>query len=195
MCKGLRTAGYVWPVKSAVGFTLIEFLLVLTLLAFSTIAVAQFSYWLDQSKVDTVILNLRAALYAARAEAITRGGRVVICRRNGSLQQCAGSSATGKPSWSAGWLMYWDADADKQLDQSQGDLILRVYPSSGPRVKLHWNRGDYIAYQQSGRLASLNGTFCIGIEGGEGSMKELAIPYTGRVRVSSNECSYELQSL
>lgn len=178
------------------GFTLPELLIVLALIILSISSMGALTSWVENSRVDTTILNLRAALYSARAEAITRGGRVAICRRsNGILQQCAGTSALGKPDWSNGWLIFWDVDQDRVFDPDNGDLILRVFPSAHPSVKLHWNRGDYIAYQASGMLHSGNGTFCIGVNDGSDSLKEIVIFRTGRARVSSGECSYDFYSL
>lgn len=182
--------------KRCLGFTLPELLIVIALLSLSISAVSGMERWLQQSRIDTTILELRAALYLARSEAITRGGRVAICRRdNGLLQQCAGTTATGKPDWSNGWLLFWDVDEDRVLDQAKGDLILRVFPSSHPSVKLHWNRGDYIAYQPSGTLHSGQGTFCIGNIDGDDSQKEIVIYRTGRARVSAGECSYDFATL
>lgn len=178
------------------GFTLPELLIVLAILTLSVSSMGALTSWVESSRVDTTMLNLRAALYTARAEAITRGGRVAICRRNSSvLQQCAGNSASGKPDWSNGWLMFWDRDQDRVFDPNKGDLILRVFPSAHPSVKLHWNRGDYIAYQASGILHSGSGTFCFGLNDGSVSVKEVVIFRTGRARVSAGECSYNFAAL
>lgn len=190
----MAPAGTGVPVVSRSGFTLPEFLIVVTLLSLMASSVGVFGQWLDKSRVETTILNLRAALYSARAEAITRGGRVAICRRDGDLQDCAGISASGWPDWSQGWMMFWDVNRNRHYDADEGDLILRVYPPAHPSIKLHWNNGDYIAYRQSGTLDSRQGSFCIGLNGSE-SMKELVLARAGRMRVSNSQCSYSLTEL
>ncbi len=196
MCKGMRKRNLACSFWVHQGFTLPELIVALAIVALSISSLTTLTRWVESSRVDTAMLNLRTALYAARAEAITRGGRVAICRRShGLLQQCSGSSAVGKPDWSDGWLMFWDQDQDRLFDESKGDLILRVFPSSHPNVKVHWNRGDYIAYQASGVLDSGSGTFCFGLNDGSDSVKELVIFRTGRARVSAGECSYDFALL
>jgi len=179
---------------SQAGFTLPELIITLSLTTVaSTVGLNSFEQFIVETRADTGIFSLRTALALARSEAITRDASVVLCRRSDSLQHCAGSSASGRPDWSAGWLLFIDIDQDKVLDSSKGDQILRVFPPLNQSLVLRWNRGDYIAYQGSGRLHSLNGTFCLGGSNGkEGFDRELKIPYTGRVRITSGECTYVL---
>ena len=128
------------------GLTLVELVTTLSLTVLvSTVGVQSFEHYIDQTRADTSILSLRTALALARTEAITRDSRVVLCRRQDELQQCAGNGATGKPDWSQGWLLYVDSDGDKVLDTSKGDQILRVFASLNSRFVLRWNRGDCIA--------------------------------------------------
>ncbi len=176
------------------GLTLAELITTLGLTVLvSTVGLSSFDRFIAGSRADTTILSLRTALALARTEAITRDASVVLCRRSDQLQQCAGSGASGRPDWSGGWLMFVDIDGDNALDTDSGDLILRIFPALNRTQILRWNRGDYIAYQGSGRLHSLNGTFCLGVVDGDADLRrELKIPYTGRVRITSGECSYTL---
>ena len=176
------------------GFTLTEVVITLGLVAvLSNIGLYSFEQFIGNSRADTTILNLRTALALARSEAITRNASVVLCRRWEQQQQCAGSGARGRPDWSRGWLLFVDTDRNKVLDSAAGDQILRIFPAIYPGLALHWNRGDYIAYQGSGALHSLNGTFClIGVGDKAAFRRELKIPYTGRVRITSDECSYPI---
>ena len=174
------------------GLTLIELIVTLTLaIILSTLGVQSFEHLVGQSRADSSIYSLRTALALARSEAVSRNASVVLCRRVDTFQRCAGASARGRVDWSLGWLLFVDADRDRVLDTSKGDLILREFPGLNASVTLRWNRGDYIAYQGSGRLHSLNGTFCLA-NGSENAnhLRELKIPYTGRVRMTSGECSF-----
>ncbi|OMH28399.1 GspH/FimT family protein [Motiliproteus sp. MSK22-1] len=174
------------------GLTLVELVVTLVLaIILSTLGVQSFEHLFGQSLADSSIYSLRTALALARSEAVSRNASVVLCRQGDLHQNCAGSSARGRPDWSRGWLLFVDVDRDKILDTSKGDQILREFPALNTSVVLRWNRGDYVAYQESGRLHSLNGTFCL--RNGSGStdhLRELKIPYTGRVRITSGECSF-----
>ncbi len=138
-------------------------------------------------------MSLRTDLMFARSEAIKRGRPVQLCRQDVVEGLCAGSSASGRMLWQQGWLIFVDGDRDRQLDTSKGDQLLRVYSPLTQPLVLKWNRGDYIAYDDLGRLDSLNGTFCAGLSGGSTELHtELVIPHSGRVRTASVPCRYPL---
>ncbi len=171
------------------GFTFTELLASLGLVAVSTLALDGVSAVVDNSRADSAIEGLRTALALTRSEAISRGTSTVLCRADGALSGCAGTTAVGRPDWQGGWLLFSDQNQDKRLDPDDGDRLLRVFPPLNPTLRLKWNRGDYIAYHPAGHLHSLNGTFCLQDSGGQ-SQRELRIPYSGRVRITAGECSY-----
>ncbi len=174
------------------GFTLIELLLALTLLAILTLMVtAGLQGLVGASRADSVINQLRTALNLARSEAVMRGTSVVICRVGANPQQCAGDQATGKLEWGQGWILYQDRNNNKSLELSSGDQILRQFEPVPAGFVLKWNRGDYVAYQPSGSLFSLSGSFCLDHPHSDGAWRrELRIPYTGRVRGTEDDCSF-----
>ena len=176
------------------GLTLTELLLSLGIATtLSTVGVSSFQHMVASNQVDTLAMGLRTSLALARSEAISRGQRVLLCKQSSTLGQCAGSAATGQKTWNLGWLVFVDADNDRQLDTSQGDVLLRVYQPLEPMQRLMWNRGEFIAYDDSGALGSLNGTFCVGH--GEGDIqfqRELVLPHSGRLRTAATACRYPL---
>ncbi|WP_207061726.1 GspH/FimT family pseudopilin [Motiliproteus sp. SC1-56] len=180
-----------FPPRRNQGFTLNELLLTLGVITLvSTLGMGSFQRYIGDVRADTVILNLRTALMLARSEAIKGTGSVVLCRRKPGQDQCAGSSAKNKLFWDSGWLVFADADENKLFDGD--DRLIRQFPPLDESFALKWNRGDYIAYEGDGSLDSNNGTFCLGSRHLDGIERELAIPHTGRVRVTAGECSYTL---
>lgn len=176
------------------GLTLPELVISLSIVAtLSTTGVSSFSHWVDRSRVDTLAMSLRTDLMFARSEAIKRGLPVQLCRQGVVEGQCAGSSSSGRILWQQGWLIFVDGDHDRQLDTSKGDQLLRVYSPLTQPLVLKWNGGDYIAYDDLGRLDSLNGTFCTGLSGGGTDLHtELVIPHSGRLRTAAVVCRYPL---
>ncbi|MFT5720270.1 MAG: type IV fimbrial biogenesis protein FimT [Motiliproteus sp.] len=188
-----RHSGVPFPVSQR-GFTLTELVIVLGLATLlSTLGVSGFQSLMASNQVDTLATTLRTSLMWARSEAINRGQRVLLCRQALSQGECAGSGATGETSWNQGWVVFVDQDNDRQLDTSQGDVLLQVFELQDPRQRLMWNRGDFIAYDDSGALGSLNGTFCVGhADGNIGLQHELVLPYSGRLRTATTPCRYPL---
>lgn len=81
------------------GFTLLELMLVVTLMGvFLTIGVPAFGSLVANNAVTSAANDLVASLNRARNEAVTRGGGVRVCPRSGS-DDCGGSD------WSAGWVV------------------------------------------------------------------------------------------
>lgn len=159
----------------------------------STAGVSGFQSLVATNQVDTLVVSLRTSLAWARSEAIKRGQRVLLCRQDTAQGVCAGSGATGQRSWRYGWVVFVDADNDRQLDLSQGDELLQVFQPLDPMQRLMWNRGDFIAYDDSGALGSLNGTFCVGHGSGDTALqRELVLPHSGRLRTATTACRYPL---
>ncbi|MEH6469632.1 MAG: GspH/FimT family pseudopilin [Halopseudomonas sp.] len=176
------------------GLTLPELVVSLAVVAtLSTAGASSFTHFVSESQADTLMQTLRTSLMWARSEAIKRGQRVLLCRQAGTDDECAGSDSTGRVSWHQGWLMFVDQDRDRQFDPSKGDELLQVVQPMALTQQLMWNRGDYIAYDDSGALGSLNGTFCVGHNSGDLALqRELVLPHSGRLRTAAVACRYPL---
>ncbi len=176
------------------GFTLSELVITLAIaVTLSSIGISSFQHGIARLSVDSAMMALRTELMYARSEAIKRGQRVLLCRQGDTAGECAGSGANGRLSWDQGWLMFVDQDNDRLLDAMQGDELLRVSQPLKPTLQLKWNRGNYIAFADSGALGSRNGTFCIGHRSGDpGLQRELVLPHSGRLRTAAVACRYPL---
>ncbi|WP_165840164.1 GspH/FimT family pseudopilin [Motiliproteus coralliicola] len=177
-----------------VGITLPEMVVTLAIVGIlSTAGVNSFEQLVVQSEVDELSERMRTALAMARSEAITRGQRAVLCRLNNSGDGCAGMVSDEKLSWRHGWMLFIDQNRDRQFAADDGDQLLRIFAPINPQLELRWNRGDYVGYQGSGALGSLNGTFCVGHRNHPDSyQQELILPYSGRLRTAAVTCRYDL---
>lgn len=176
------------------GVTLPEVVIALGIVSIlSTAGVSSFEQIVVQSKVDALSERMRTALALARSEAVTRGQRAVLCRLNEAGDGCAGKVTDKRLSWRNGWMLFVDGNLDRRFNAADGDRLVRLYGPIEPQLEIRWNRGDYVSYQDSGALGSLNGTFCVGHrQFSDEYQKELILPYTGRLRTASVVCRYDL---
>jgi len=101
------------------GFTLVELIVVLAIMAIlSAIALPAFTDFTNSSRRTSVITLLVSDLNQARAEAIKRNRRALVCVQN------AGGTACGTgTNWQNGWLVCADEDSDG--DCATADIISR----------------------------------------------------------------------
>ncbi len=113
---------------SASGFTSIEQAVVLAIAALlAGLALPGFAGLIERQRLRAAAQDIGNAIYLARAEALRRGGQVLL-RRNESAA-CAGRDAA---DWSCGWRVAVDAPLDA------GELPLQVWPApEGVEVRMH----------------------------------------------------------
>ncbi|WP_108123891.1 GspH/FimT family protein [Saccharospirillum mangrovi] len=167
---------------SAHGWTLIELLVSLALLALLT-AVALPGY---QSLIQTQSANrLRDDLFAhltlARTQARTLGLPVAVCTTtdlfvaNPNNLQCA--SAGG--DWTPGWFVFVDLNEDKQ--HQDGEPLISVYEDAPLNVSVRFNLNRAVLFDRQGRASGSNGSFFVcrlDIE----FLSAVVISPTGRIR-------------
>src|SRR5579871_5193253 len=110
-----RLAGH----RLARGFTLLELMLTLTILAVLTAGgIASFRFVTNSNRVASEANALLGDMSYARAQAIKEGRTVTICTSaNGST--CAGTS-----TWQSGWIVFSDANGNQAVDA--GEAVRRV---------------------------------------------------------------------
>lgn len=155
------------------GFTLVE--LVVTLAVVGVLAGAalpllasRMSRW----KADATVTDLTATLAAARVAAVSRGRDVVVC-------PVAGDGCADSTDWSAGWVLFVDADRDHRLASSER-VIARSNPPRAVRVSSTSGR-RYIRFAPDGWASGTNATFSI-CDGGR-LLGRVIVNNAGRVRV------------
>jgi type IV fimbrial biogenesis protein FimT len=104
------------------GFSLVELLVVIALVAGSALAAAPlFSEWRARDRVDGAARALLASLTLARSEALARGARVVVCPADGGArclrkgQRCA----QGYAGWPCGWIVI--------VEPERAGIVLRMH--------------------------------------------------------------------
>ena len=156
------------------GFTLIELVIVLTLISLLLILVVPgYQALIANSRTTSGVNQLIAAINYARSEAVKRRSIVTLCSsQNG--QQCGGL-------WRNGWLVFVDKTANGQITTSNN--ILRTYNALPPGDELTWSGSlakQYLQMAPSGGTYGQAGTFVYSSHKHQGIVK---VSQTGRVRI------------
>lgn len=101
------------PSRRAGGFTAIELMVVVAIVAILTaLAVPSFQPLIERWKVKSVSESMQSTIYYARSEAIKRGGNVVIAKTP-NTENCTTSANT---EWGCGWNVFYDANRNGSQD-------------------------------------------------------------------------------
>lgn len=154
------------------GFTLIELLITLAVLAIVlAIAAPSFTDLIQSNRTQTISNDLMGALQYARSEAVKRGARVDICRRNGDV--CANAA-----DWGNGWL----------VKVNDGN-VLRVWEAVGGRDTVT-GPNETLTYRPSGLLTKTTASaFTVAFANCTGKTQyTIALTATGRVTSTKGTC-------
>ena len=139
------------------GFTLIEALVGLTILAFvAGLGVPAFGSYLRSYRLHREAQLLQWALQLARSEAIKRNSRVNVCK-SFDHAHCALSGG-----FEAGWLVYPDPGLSGQPDAD--DPPLRIEGAAPEGLTIRGNRpvANLVSYTADGHPRLLNGGLQMG---------------------------------
>ncbi len=119
------------PARSAQhGFTLIELMIVVTLLAIiSAFALPAFQSFIASNRLTSEANELLAGLNLARSEAVRTQRRVVLCRATtsaGTVNTASGCVTTADTQTWQGWFVFVDNDADGVFDAGEPQLREKV---------------------------------------------------------------------
>ncbi|WP_426664593.1 GspH/FimT family pseudopilin [Rhodanobacter aciditrophus] len=135
--------------RNARGFTLIELMVTLAVLAILTmIAVPSFRDTIRRNRVNSASNALLADLGYARAEAIDRGQTVTMCpSANGTSCTSSGTA------WGSGWMVYsYPAGAaSSNAAYATGNLLLRAAAKQNG-VAIWAAQATYPSFGQQGQL-------------------------------------------
>jgi type IV fimbrial biogenesis protein FimT len=117
--------------RAASGFTLVELLAVIAIVAILTaVAVPGLQNFAAGSRIAEAGSNLRGAIELARSEAIARAGRAAVCRSlnpNSATPACsvAAGDGFGAIDWASGWIVYAKTGNNAADMFEAGDAIVR----------------------------------------------------------------------
>ena len=159
------------------GYTLLEFLLTLTVIAIlTTMAAGGMQRLRARIVMNTNINNLIHAIHDARSRALISGDEVVICPTR------SGSRCDAETSWEAGWLAF-QAAAPGETQPAPDSRMSVSEPMAGLTVRA--NRQTFVL-RPFGRR-STNGTLVFCHPQGLTGARAVIVSYTGKPRVSSRD--------
>lgn len=133
------------------GFSLVEVAIVSAIAAITlAIGLPSFNGALERQQVSTTLYLLSADMAMARSSALMRREQVVVCPGTAAAG-CAADS-----DWSRGWLVFADADGNRQPD-APGQLLRATDAPASARSGLRArSTRPFLRYQASGRSAHSN---------------------------------------
>ncbi|AYF90863.1 prepilin-type N-terminal cleavage/methylation domain-containing protein [Pseudomonas sp. DY-1] len=161
-------------VKTPHGFTLIEALIVLTLVALSiSLGVPALSQFIRAQELTSANQALITSFAYARQASVTRRVAVLVDNQDGN--------------WSTGWLIYADRNDNGRWDYDD-PVLKQVGPQpEGLVIKGNSPVRRYVRYTPMGRTALIGGAFQAGTltlchANGQLPVRQLVLNATGRVR-------------
>lgn len=162
------------------GLVLLEMLMAgFILVVLATLAIPTFAAMAGRWKVRAAGDALTSSIYAARAEALKRGGGVTLAAS--ALEGCKGAA---RNRWDCGWAAFVDENDDGRRDPSD-PLLFVGQPPRGIDVEANRNLVA-LKFDAWGRIEGLGAySFRLRSQGPNASTSMLCISAAGRIRVAS----------
>lgn len=184
------------------GFTLIEMLVVLAIIAIVITLSTPLSNIYRQNRVSTQVQEFVSALNIARNEAVSRGTTVSMCIPDRPLDadgkplvdddenpiiNCIGGNGT--IDWSRGWIVFIDNNpGDCDINLSEGDTIINEQTSMPNGFSMEVNAQDCIKFTASGITPQSSGlwTLC-DPSGSDGLKRGISLSVSGRALILDSQ--------
>jgi type IV fimbrial biogenesis protein FimT len=176
--------------QKSFGFTLIELMVVLAIVAIlTTLAAPSFKSLIQSNTISSAVNTFLGDMRFARSESIRRGGGVVMCRSDApeaASPTCGTGSGSSSEGWASGWVVYMDQNSNGSIDSGE---VLRVQ-SSLPTVGSISSNPVKNKYQftGTGRLTGLLSvptlTFGDPAKFDVGARRKVCINISGRARIA-----------
>ena len=164
------------------GFTLIELMVTIAVLAILlSIAIPSYQDMVRSNRIVGQANHVITALNYARSEAVKRGIPATVCSSNG------GTSCAGSKTWSTGWLVFADANANGTVDT--GEALLRVWPAISGGNTLNAGAKNFITFTATGYATGFADTFRLCDTRGTAAARSIVINDMGRSYVSKGASS------
>ena len=138
--------------RSMAGFTLVELLVSLAVLAILTaVAVPGLAQLGHQARMSMLGNQFLGDLANARSEAIKRGRRVVLCKSEDGLV------CTSTGHWSQGWLVFEDTNNNGLRESTETRISVVEAQPPGWTVKGTFSGAHYVSYHPMGHSKLVSG--------------------------------------
>lgn len=164
------------------GFTLVELIITLTIAGIlMALAIPAMKAFILDQRLTTQANDFIADLSLSRSEAIRRASNVVICKQGGSVSS---PSCSTSAAWSAGWVVFVDADSNGAL--ASNESVLRIRQSLDGNNTLNAISGtNSIVFANTGLTTLSSGTeIAMRLCDSRGASKAVTVwvNFTGRAR-------------
>jgi len=163
------------------GFTLIELMLVITLISiFSVFSIAGIQHLMKARGYDNMLATLENTLATAAGNSRSTGFTTLACPSD-DLASCV-----NRADWSAGWITYNDKNQNHNLDD--GEPVIGAHDAIDEDIKIQLNaagNGAKVIFYPTGRLWP-NGNFSVCSQKLDRS-HTITLAMTGRIRVTEDE--------
>jgi type IV fimbrial biogenesis protein FimT len=162
------------------GVTLVELLVALALASILLVLAApSFRDLALNAQRSSVLTDLAGSVLLARSESLKRAVKLSLCP-SADGATCRSGTA---PEWSAGWILFEDADGDREVDS--GEPLVRAVRYDNPAFSLLGASGleRGITFRQGGFPHS-TGRLEYCEEGGTAS-RRIHVNAVGRIKVES----------
>jgi len=157
------------------GFTAIELLVTLSIAAILLAAgIPSFQKFTYGQQMKAAVASLQNDLMMGRSEAVNLGLQVVSCPGD-PAQGCTGSN-----DWSAGWIVFADANTDRQRQQTER-IVRRGHDQENMFVRSSTGRTSF-RFFPDGSAPGSNGSITFCGPGGPSNARKLVISNLGRIR-------------
>lgn len=164
------------------GFTLIEMLTVLSIVAILVVAgIPALQNLLMDMRMSTRVNEFVSHLHLARSAAIHRQQRIALCPSNDQL------NCTTTPQWEHGWIIFVDTNGNRIHDPNED--ILRVQNKQHPSSTIKSGSHFPIVFQPEGTSGGTNGTVTFCDTRGASKARAVVLSNGGRVRMASRQPS------
>lgn len=163
-------------IRKDAGFTLIEALIVMSIIAMiCTVGLPSFASALQRNRVTMTLHLLSADMAMARSSAVVKRKQVVVCPRG------PGDLCTSSHDWSRGWLVFTDGDGNRQPD-AQADILRATDAPARSSSLFVTSSRPFLRYQVDGRSAHSNLTVHVCSDGALAG--QVVVNNHGRARTS-----------
>jgi type IV fimbrial biogenesis protein FimT len=181
--QGIVRARQCWSSFGMRGFTVIELMVVLTILGvLAALAAPSFNDAILSNKLAGYANRFVASAQLARSEGIKRNGVIRVCR------SADGTACATSGTWQQGWIVFHDADNDGVVDA--GETIIHAEQKLSPdyHFTTQGGGGYSLAFQPTGGLsAQVELTLCRATPSPGRQERVLRVSATGRTSVERTQ--------